>query len=54
MKMYQLIQSGCASMFELEEYYTLDEALKLSALVSMRQDVEAMHATEIRRREPNV
>lgn len=39
--MYTLIQSGLASMMELEEYYTLDEALKLYALMEMRADIEA-------------
>lgn len=29
-----------ASMMELNEYYTLDEALKLYALMSMSTDVE--------------
>lgn len=39
--MYSLIQNKMASMMELEEYYTLDEALKLYALMTMRQDVES-------------
>ncbi len=39
--MYVLIQNNKASMMELEEYYTLDEALKLYALMSMRSDIEA-------------
>lgn len=38
--MYTLIQNGKANMMELCEYYTLDEALKLYALMSMRSDVE--------------
>ena len=33
--MFMLIRNGMTSMFELEEYYTLDEALKLHALMSM-------------------
>ena len=37
-------------MFELKTCYTLDEALKLHALVAMKQDIEAMEATEIRRK----
>lgn len=40
LRMYVLIQNGMASMMELEEYYTLDEALKLYALMVMRQDTE--------------
>lgn len=36
-------------MYELKTCYTLDEALKLYALVSMQQDIEAMEATEIRK-----
>lgn len=38
--MYTLIQNKIAGMMELEEYYTLDEALKLYALMTMRHDVE--------------
>ena len=38
--MYVLIQNNKASMMELNEYYTLDEALKLYALMSMRSDIE--------------
>lgn len=38
--MYVLIQAGLASKMELEEYYTLDEALKLYALYGMKNDVE--------------
>lgn len=37
-------------MYELKNCYTLDEALKLYALVSMRQDIEAMESTEIRKK----
>lgn len=40
MKMYRLVMAGHASRFELEEYYTLDEALKLYALWSMDRDIE--------------
>jgi hypothetical protein len=38
--MYVLIQNGLASMYELTEYYTLNEALKLYSLMAMRNDVE--------------
>lgn len=48
--MYQLIQNGYASMLELKEYYTLSEALKLYALMTMRQDIEAIDATKFRER----
>lgn len=37
-------------MFELEEYYTLDEALKLHALYRMQKDIEAGVNEEISRR----
>ncbi len=39
-RMYVLIQSGIASMQELKECYTLDEALKLYALHEMSTDVQ--------------
>ena len=38
--MYRLIANGKASRFELEEYYTLDEALKLYAIMVMDIDIE--------------
>lgn len=37
-------------MMELKEYYTLDEALKLHALISMRHDIEAMRIKEMEKR----
>lgn len=40
LRMYTLIKSGKASMFELEEYYTLPEALKLYALLQMDMDIQ--------------
>lgn len=49
MKMYALIDNGKATMMELCEYYTLDEALKLYALMSMHQDIEAMRLKEMER-----
>ena len=39
-----------ASKFELEEYYTLDEALKLYALYRMDMDIQNGKADEIRER----
>ena len=48
MRMYTLIKAQLASKFELEEYYTLDEALKLYALFRMDQDIQAGEAEEMR------
>lgn len=48
--MYTLIRNGMASMMELHEYYTLDEALKLYALMEMRQDIEAAISEEMTRK----
>lgn len=38
--MYTLIKAKIASKFELDEYYTLDEALKLYSLYQMDVDIE--------------
>lgn len=38
--MYTLIMARLASKRELEEYYTLNEALKLHALYRMSVDIE--------------
>ena len=46
--MYVLIGTKLASKTELEESYTLDEALKLYALWRMTQDIEAAHADELK------
>jgi len=35
---------------ELEEYYTLDDALKLYSLWRMTQDIEAVHAEDIKKK----
>ncbi len=40
LRMYTLIKAQLASMMELKEYYTLDEALKLYALYMMEVDIE--------------
>ena len=45
--MYVLIKAGLASMWELKNCYTLDEALKLYALYRMDQDIAAGRAEEI-------
>lgn len=46
--MYTLIKGRYASKFELEEWYTLEEALKLHALVQMETDIKNGQAEEIR------
>ncbi len=46
--MYILIGAGLANKIELEEYYTLDEALKLYALYMMKSDIEAANAEELK------
>ena len=48
MRMYVLIKARLASMTELKEVYTLDEALKLYALYQMENDVEACRLNELR------
>ena len=45
--MYTLIKSGKATMTELKEVYTLDEALKLYALFKMDRDIEAQRAKKL-------
>ncbi|MDR2359678.1 MAG: hypothetical protein LBD85_00125 [Oscillospiraceae bacterium] len=45
--MYALIKSGKATMTELKEVYTLDESLKLYALLRVDADIEAARAQEI-------
>ena len=46
--MYILIGMKLASKSELEEAYTLVEALKLYALWRMTQDIEAIQADELK------
>lgn len=46
--MYILIKARLASMQELKEVYTLDEALKLYALYSMDLDVERVKYDEMK------
>lgn len=48
LRMYILIKAKLASKFELEEYYTLDEALKLYALYEMDLDIEKAHNQEMK------
>lgn len=45
--MYVLIKARLASMWELKNCYTLDEALKLYALYRAEQDIEAGKAEDI-------
>ena len=45
--MYILIGMKLASKSELEDAYTLDEALKLYALWRMTKDIEAAQAKEM-------
>lgn len=47
--MYLLIKAKMASMFELQEVYTLDQALKLFALYQMEIDIEKGKSDEIGR-----
>ena len=48
--MYILIKARLASKFELENWYTLDEALKLYALYKMDTDIQALQADEMKHR----
>jgi len=48
--MYTLIKAGIVSKIELEEYYTLDEFLKLYALWQMQKDMEAYKADEAKKK----
>lgn len=47
--MYMLIKNRLASKTELETVYTLDEALKLYALMKMDQDIESAQSEEMQR-----
>ena len=47
--MYTLIKAQLASMQELKEYYTLDEALKLYALYMMEVDIEHSKNDEMKK-----
>ena len=46
--MYILIKARLATMTELKESYTLDEALKLYALYTMDKDIEKAQADELK------
>lgn len=48
--MYILIKAKIASMYELKNCYSLDEALKLYALYEMELDIEKGRADELERR----
>lgn len=45
-----LIKAGIASMYEMQEIYTLDEMLKLYALHTMTIDVENARYDEINKK----
>ena len=47
--MYVLIKARLASKMELEQCYTLEEALKLYALYQMETDIERGRAEELNR-----
>lgn len=47
--MYILIKARLASMYELQNVYTLDEALKLYALYRMELDIENGRADDLKR-----
>ncbi|MCI9658744.1 MAG: hypothetical protein HFI14_09045 [Lachnospiraceae bacterium] len=47
--MYILIKARMASMYELQNVYTLDEALKLYALYEMELDIEKGRADDLKR-----
>ncbi len=47
--MFTLIKDRVASKWELENCYTLSEALKLYALMQMDKDVERCMANELKR-----
>jgi acyl-CoA-binding protein len=46
--MYNLIKSKTVTMTELKETYTLDEALKLYALIRMGADIEYQKAKNLK------
>lgn len=46
--MYMLINAGKASKYELDNCYTLDEALKLYAIFAMGNDMERGQAEELK------
>lgn len=50
LRMYVLIKARLASMQELKEVYTLDEALKLYWLYQMEIDTERGRAEEMEKR----
>lgn len=48
--MYLLVKARLASMEELKESITLDEALKLYALYQMDQDIQRGQTEELKRK----
>lgn len=53
MRMYTLIKAKIASKYELETWYTLDEALKLYALYRMDVDIQNAENEEMKRESKN-
>ena len=51
--MYILIRQGMASKFELDNCYTLEQALKLYALWKMGQDIESAQVAEMQAKNNN-
>ena len=46
LRLYSLINAGKATMWEMKNVYTLDEALKLDALHQMNADIETAKIEE--------
>lgn len=51
--MFTLIKAQIASKYELDNCYTLDDALKLYALYKMDTDIEMCKAYELNERRDN-
>ena len=49
LRMYILIKARLASMYELQNVYTLDESLKLYALYRMELDIEKGRADDLKK-----
>jgi len=48
-RLWTLVGVKLASKWELEEVYTLDDALKLYALWRMTQDIQAIEADKLKK-----
>ena len=49
MRLYTLVKAGIASKWELENCYSLDEALKLYALYVRDLDIQRIQVEEMKR-----